>query len=317
METQALHIIKSTETIPVEHPVFLIFGQPGIGKTSLGYSARNPLLLDFDQGSHRAINRLDTLQIDDWSGVAGLMEQAEALAAYDTIVVDTVGRCLDMLTADIAITDPKKAPGGNLTLQGWGTLKNRFRTWMSNLRLLGKDVLLLAHDKEDKDGDTRIVRPDIAGGSFGEAMKIADFIGYLYMNGKDRVLDFNPTDRWTGKNPAQWAPLRVPAPEKAAAFLADLAIKGRECLCGLSNVSASVASQVNDWRAHIQTFVTAEDFNRPIPEIKKLSGPVQPQVVKLLMDAALGKQIPFDKVARRFVSSISTEPRPESQESVL
>ena len=58
-----MHIIKATDAIAVEHPVLLIFGQPGIGKTSLAYSAADPLVLDFDQGAHRAANRRDTLAI--------------------------------------------------------------------------------------------------------------------------------------------------------------------------------------------------------------------------------------------------------------
>ena len=98
------------------------------------------------------------------------------------------------MTADIAEKEPKKAPGGNLSQQGWGTLKTRFRTWVGQVRAMGKDMLLVSHDKEDKDGDTRIVRPDIVGGSYAEVMKVADFVGYLQMSGKDRVLDFNPTD---------------------------------------------------------------------------------------------------------------------------
>jgi len=201
-----MRIIKAIDAIPVDHPVFLLFGQPGIGKSSLGYSAKDPLCLDFDRGAHRAANRRDTLVIDQWEDVIELMENRDALAPYSTIVTDTVGRCLDVMTAHIAKTDPKKAPGGNPTLQGWGQLKNNFRTWVSAMRSLGKDVLLIAHDKEDKDGDTRVVRPDIAGGSYGEVMKVADFVGYMYMSGKDRVLDFNPTDRWIGKNPAGWTP---------------------------------------------------------------------------------------------------------------
>jgi hypothetical protein len=194
-------IIKATDAIDVPHPVFLIFGQPGICKTSLGYSMREPLLRDYDHGAHRAANRRDTLAIETWADVAE-SNSADALAAYSSVIEDTVGRCLDLITADIAATDPKKAPGGNLSQQGWGVLKNRFRQHIATLRALGKDVLLIAHDKEDKDGDTRIVRPDIVGGSFGEVMKVADFVGYCYMSGRDRVLDFSPTDRWIGKNPA-------------------------------------------------------------------------------------------------------------------
>jgi hypothetical protein len=294
-----MRIIKGTDAIPVEHPVFLIFGQPGICKTSLGYSCKDPLLRDYDRGAHRAANRRDTLLIESWADVVE-SNSAEALAPYGSVVEDTVGRCLDLITADIAATDPKKAPGGNLSQQGWGVLKNRFRQHVASLRVLGKDVLLVAHDKEDKDGDTRVVRPDIVGGSFGEVMKVADFVGYCYMSGRDRVLDFNPTDRWIGKNPAGWAPFKVPPVEKAQNFMADLFMKGREALGQISAASAAVASQVDEWRTQIETFTKAEECNRAIPQIKALSAVVAPQVSKLLLDHATAKGIVFDKGKKAF-----------------
>jgi hypothetical protein len=300
-----MKIIKGTDLIPVEHPVFLLFGQPGICKTSLGYSAKDPLLLDFDQGAHRAVNRRDTMAIASWSDVAELMDNRDVLAPYSTIVIDTAGRCLDVLTADIAATDPKKAPGGNLSQQGWGVLKNRFRTWTSQMRLMGKDVLIIAHDKEDKDGDTRIVRPEIVGGSYGEVMKIADFVGYVYMSGKDRVLDFNPTDRWIGKNPAAWKPLKVPPVEKATTFLADLFDQGRAALGNISGESAKVATVVDDWRLQIDTFTSAAEINKAIEEVAKLTGIAQHQVKKLLMDRAKFLQLVWEAKARAFTEPVA------------
>lgn len=310
-----MRIIKATEAIEVSHPVFLIFGQPGIMKTSLAYSTKDPLLLDFDSGAHRAANRRDTLQITSWADVAELMSNKQALEPYATVIPDTVGRCLDVMTADIIRETPKLGPNGNLSQQGWGVLKNRFRTWTSSLRALGKDVLLVAHDKEDKDGDTRIVRPDIVGGSYGEVMKIADFVGYAYMAGKDRVLDFNPTDRWVGKNPAGWAPFKVPPVGKAQGFMADLFDQGRAALGSISEASAIVANQVDEWRTAISDFTSAEEFNRAIPQIKKLSTVIAPQVSKLLLDAAQAKGVPFDKSLKAFVAPA---PAPDSLlESVL
>jgi len=297
-----MKIIKATDAIPVEHPVFLLFGQPGICKSSLGFSAKNPLLLDFDKGAHRAANRRDTLAIDRWADVVELMDSPEALAPYDTIVVDTVGRCLDLITADIAATDPKKAPGGNLSQQGWGVLKNRFRSWAAQLRTMGKDLLLIAHDKEDKDGDTRIVRPDITGGSYGEVMKVADFVGYVYMVGKDRVLDFNPTDRWVGKNPAGWAPWKVPPVAKASDFMGGLFDAGREALGGISEVSAKVAQQVDDWRAQIETFTTPEECTKAIAPISQLAPVAAPQVKKLLWERAQALGFEFDTKAKTFTA---------------
>jgi hypothetical protein len=304
-------IIKATDLIEVNHPVFMLFGQPGIGKSSLAYSMKDALLLDFDLGAHRASNRKDTVQIASWADVVELMENREALAPYSSLVVDTVGRCLDAITNDIAEKEPKKAPGGNLSQQGWGTLKSRFRTWVAQVKGMGKDLLFVSHDKEDKDGDLRVVRPDIVGGSYGEVMKNADFVGYLYMSGKDRVLDFNPTDRWVGKNPARWTPFRVPEVGKATEFMADLYQKGREALGGISEVSAKAAAAVEDWRTAIQAYTKADEFNRAIPEIKKLSAVLLPQVTKILMDTAAAKSIPFDKAAKTFLA-----PKTEAAEPV-
>lgn len=294
-----MRIIKGTEPIPVEHPVILIFGQPGICKTSLGYSMPDPLLLDFDKGSHRAANRRDTAQIDTWGDVADLNSELEA---YKSVTVDTVGRCLDVITADIAATDPKKAPGGNLSQQGWGVLKNRFRTWTSTLRGQGKYILLLAHDKEDKDGETRIVRPDIVGGSYAEVMKIADFVGYLYKSGRDRILDFEPTDRWVGKNPAGWDAMKVPPVAKASDFMADLVTKGRDALGAISAESAKVMTSVDGWRQTIAKAETPEAATALVSEIGAIAEPiVSLQAKKLLLDHATAKGFKFDKQTKKFV----------------
>ena len=143
-------IIKSTESISVKHPIFTIFGQPGICKTTLGYSCANPLLLDADIGCHRAVNRGDTLPVETWADVADIREK---IAPYQTGVVDTVGRLLDLLAVDIIENNPKMGRGGgsDLSLQGFGALKSRFRTWMSQFRAMDKDMLLIAHQREEKD----------------------------------------------------------------------------------------------------------------------------------------------------------------------
>jgi len=295
-----MRIIKAIEPIEVSHPVFLIFAQPGWGKTSLGYSLADPLLLDFDKGAHRAANRRDTLVIDTWPDVTDLMTSGDVLDPYSSLTVDTVGRCLDVMTAHIAQTEPKKAPGGNLSLQGWGTLKANFRTWIAQVRAKGKDVLLVAHDKEDKDGDNRIIRPDIAGASYSEVMKVADFVGYGYIAGRRRILDFNPTDKWIGKNPAGWEPFELPPVAKCQDFMAALFDKGRAALGDISEASAQVVRQVQAWREKILGFTTAAQYNAAMPEIKALPPILAPQVSKMLIDCAPSAGFEFDKAKKQF-----------------
>jgi hypothetical protein len=301
-----LKIIKATDAITVEHPVFMIIGQPGICKSSLGYSSHDPITLDFDGGAARAVNRRTTVQIDQWSDLSEI--NREFLAPYRTVVVDTVGRALDAITADIAENDPKKVSGGALNQQGWGVLKNRFKSWIALMRSYGKDVVLIAHDKEDKDGDSRIVRADIQGGSLAEVMKISDFVGYVYMNGKERIIDFNPTDRWVGKNPGRWPAMKIPEPGKATDFLAKLIDAGRDALGKIGEASADAANSVIDWKNQIDDFKTADDFNAAIPKIKALHDAINPQVAKLLLDAAKAKGIPFDGEKKQFIQTKTEEP---------
>lgn len=301
----ALNIISGSEAIPVAHPIFVLFGRPGICKTSLAYSAPKPLLLDFDGGAHRAVNRRDTLQIASWDDVVELMATPAVIEPYDTFVVDTVGRALDVITADIAKTDPKKAPGGVLSLQGYGVLKTRFRQWMATLRSHGKDVLLIAHDREEKDGDSTIVRPDIIGASLGEVMRVGDFVGYLYMSGKDRVLDFNPTDRWVGKNPGQWKPFQVPPAAKAQTFMADLMVKGREALGQVSAESAKAFEQIENYRVALEGMTLPDELTRAIPEVQSLPASTSAQVKHLLMARATALGFTFDKKQAAFVAPVT------------
>src|SRR5512146_2726453 len=102
----ALKITKAADPIIVERLNIVIYAQPGIGKTSLAFTANAPLLLDFDKGAHRAANRKDIVRVDSWAYVLSIT--ADDLAQYATIIVDTAGRSLDALSADIIRRDPKK-----------------------------------------------------------------------------------------------------------------------------------------------------------------------------------------------------------------
>jgi hypothetical protein len=203
-----LRITKASDPITVERLNVVIYGPPGLGKTSLAFTADKPLLFDFDNGSHRAVNRKDAVRVSDWSDVANIT--ADDLAPYNTIIMDTAGRALDAITADIIKTDPKGHKNGALTLPGYGVLKTRFTTYLKLLNSFGKDVVLIAHMDEQRSGDDIIERLDVQGGSKGEIYKAADAMGRLSMIGGKMMLRFSPSDAAFGKNPGQLEPLEVP-----------------------------------------------------------------------------------------------------------
>lgn len=299
-----MKIISAIEAIPVSNPIFLLVGQPGICKTSLGYSMADPLLLDFDKGAHRAVNRRDTLVIDTWGDAAELLKANGQLAPYASLVIDTAGRCLDVLSIDIAGRDAKLArAGGALTQQGFGVLKGDFAAYVRNVRALGKDVLLLAHQKEESKGDDRIVRADIIGGSFGEVMRIADFVGYLYRDERGkRILDFDPVAGSLAKNPGGWKPFDVPPIAKAADFMRELYAMGRAALGQMSEASAIIAKQLLEWRGHLETLTAPEAVTAAIVEVKRFTHPIAlAQAKKALLDRATALGFRYDVKAAMFV----------------
>lgn len=71
----------------------LIYGQPGMGKTTLALSAPNPVLFDYDGGIHRvnAAHRVPTVQITSWDETNQVLS-SEEIKEFSTIVIDTAGK---------------------------------------------------------------------------------------------------------------------------------------------------------------------------------------------------------------------------------
>ena len=198
-EVMTLRIIKSSEPVKVEQIVVSVYSAPGLGKTTLGFTAEAPLLIDYDRGVYRAVNRGDSVPVRDWRDVETIT--AADLAPYKTVILDTAGRALDFLTSAIISGNPKQGRGGALTLQGFGELKTRFGAYLKMLRNLGKDVVLNAHMDEQRNGDDVIERLDVQGGSKAEIYKSADAMGRIIMRNNERFIDWNPRENSFGKNP--------------------------------------------------------------------------------------------------------------------
>lgn len=290
----ALTITSASEPIPVNRLTIALYGDPGAGKTTLAFTADKPLLFDFDTGAHRAMNRKDTVRVSSWKDVDGVT--IADLAPYNTIIVDTAGRMLDALAADIIASDAKLGKGGVLSQQGWGRLKARFIAWLKLLNQSGKDVVLIAHGTEKMDGDTVNARLDVQGGSKDEIYKSVDAMGRVYIRGGKRVLSFDPTESAFGKNPGQFDVLEIPSPAANPNFLADVIQSTKDALNAQTEAMRAEAAKVEEWREAISTLESADDFNSKLAAIKQQSKPIQ----KLFADAASAKGLVFDGQAKRY-----------------
>ncbi len=159
----------------------LIYGQPGIGKSTLSLSAPNPVCIDFDKGMRRVQPqfRAPSLQVDTYNQVLELLN-SEEMNSFDTIIIDTLGKLVDRIGDYVASKNPKARQGdGTMSMKGWGEVKQAFLNLLKLLEAKNKSVIFVAHESEEKNGDVTIKRPDCSGSARKDIVKELDFMGYI------------------------------------------------------------------------------------------------------------------------------------------
>ena len=291
----ALRITKATDPIQVTKLTVVLYAPPGLGKTSMAFTSESPILFDFDHGAHRSQFRKDVVQVNQWSDVESI--EASDLEPFKTVVVDTAGRALDTLAAEIIRKNPKmKGFGGALSLQGYGSLKSAFISWLGLLNSFGKDVILIAHADEQRSGDDIVERLDVQGGSKNEIYKVADAMGRIRKENGGTILDFSPRENGFGKNPAQLPVIQVPDFRKEPHFLAGIITQIKAALNEQSEAGMKAQAEIDEARAWFSAIDGVEGFNETIEKIKDRS----PAIKGLLVAEASKKGIDFDKKSKTF-----------------
>ncbi|RXD21073.1 AAA family ATPase, partial [Acinetobacter baumannii] len=126
-----------------------LYADPGLGKSSMGFTAEKAISFDFDRGAHRTgeLRRGAVVQVQQWSDVANLTPQD--LAPYKTVVIDTVGAMLECIKTHLLLTANNRQKDGSLKLKAQGLANQTFKQYINTLISLGKDVVFIAHASED------------------------------------------------------------------------------------------------------------------------------------------------------------------------
>jgi len=253
----AIKIIREDEPMGVDTLVVVIYGEPGIGKTSLAFTSDHPLLEDYDDGLKRSVGRKTAVKFDRWTDAADFHRGAEFLAlAPRTLIFDTAGTLLDNFMAQyVGTTDAKNIRGGGeLTLQGYGALKNLFKQFVAEMKGKKINLVFIAHTETMKEGDNVKFRPKMTGGSYDILLAEADMVGYMESKNNKRTISFYPSDRTVGKNTAEFPTIDVPhytAPEYKT-FLADLIEQTKEKMLFINEAQQEAIEKVDRFRGEIE-----------------------------------------------------------------
>lgn len=175
--------IEKTKNIkPEETTVMIIYGKGGVGKTSFGASAPEPLLLDFENGGKYLGQRgfdIDIVRFSKWITTAEKKELAKVLNNYKTIIVDPIGEAMDKLIESEEIQGKKyRQNDGSLSMSGWGEVKRQMKGFVKWLRDSGKNVILISHLNEIQDDTGLNHRIQIATGLSDDLPNMVEIVSY-------------------------------------------------------------------------------------------------------------------------------------------
>ena len=189
-----MSLIRKPQELEVPQKIkALIYGQSGMGKSTLALSAPKPLLLDFDGGIHRVNyeHQVDTVQIRTWN--EALQALREDLSAYETIVVDTIGKMMDYII-------DYSCNGRTPMINDWTKINAEFSNFTRSVSSMNKHVIYVAHRDIRKEGDDNVFVPSLRERNYTSIVTELDLMGYLVMVGDKRTITFNPTNKNDGKN---------------------------------------------------------------------------------------------------------------------
>ncbi|ADK81890.1 ATP-binding protein [Sediminispirochaeta smaragdinae] len=176
-------IEKTSQIKAGDNLVMVIYGKGGVGKTTFTATAPNVILLDFENGTKylgaRGFN-VDVIRLKSWPANAEKQKLAALVAPYHTIALDPLGEAMEKLLNSSALNGRKfRQADGSLTMAGWGEAKAQMRSFIKWLRDSGKNVIIVAHVSEEKDGEMITNRIQVATKLREEIPNIVDVISYM------------------------------------------------------------------------------------------------------------------------------------------
>ena len=153
-----------------------------------------------------------------------------------------------------------------------------FINFLSQCSMMGKHLIFVAHEREEKDGENRIVRPEIGGSSAGDLIKELDLVGYMQAIGSERTISWSPTEKFYAKNtcnlpPMQKIPIIIDASGNVTGqniFLSSIFDSYQAYLKKQADISNDYEALIDVVKENVELIVDADTANSVTENMGKL-----------------------------------------------
>jgi len=166
--------------------MILIYGRPGIGKSSFAASFPDTLMLSAERVS-KGIQCFDFNAeeggVHNWEVFQAAIKLLEKTDRFQTVAIDTIdalyNHCLRYVCQKEGMTHPSDDGYG----KGWDAIKKEFTHWLDRLWATGRGVVFTSHAKEVEvkshtgEAYTRI-QPTMSGQAYAFIKAKTDFVFY-------------------------------------------------------------------------------------------------------------------------------------------
>ena len=295
----------------------ILYGSPGVGKTTLALSAPDPILIDFDRGMSRvkAQHRKPAIFCNTYEEVLNDI-QSPAMKDFQTIVVDTGGSFITFLQDWAMRSDPKvnRQKNGAISLKGFGAVKQEFVRFTNYVKdTLDKNLIYVFHSQEqsDKDGNAT-QRLMCEGAAKNIVWTPCDFGGYVQMIGNQRVVCFTPEQEYFAKGcHGITGQIAVPelGPNDENNFISKLFDIAKANIAAEADAYAPIKAQyeavMETVRKMLESVTDAESANKVSADIQALAhaSTSLKESSKMMKDKAASIGLVYSKSAAGFIKA--------------